>query len=135
AAASSSPTRNTTVTAPSARTLRGRVVYSGGVWYRPDYRKKGLASCITRLSKGLAFTRWYSDVTLSLMTDDTVVGGTWKRTGYPNLEWDVTIRNCPLGTIRCAIIWMRMEELLADLEGYLAGVSPEVDRIVQDRAA
>ena len=129
------PDESCTVTAPSARSLRGRVVYSGGVWYRPDFRGKGLASCITRLSKGLAFTRWYSDVTLSLMTDDTVEGGTWRRTGYPNLEWDVTIRNCPLGNIRCAIIWMRMNELIADLEKYLATLSPEVDRIIHDRAA
>jgi hypothetical protein len=45
------------VTAPIAAKIRGRVVFSGAGWYRPDFRGRGLATILPRISRAYAFTR------------------------------------------------------------------------------
>lgn len=132
---SKGPDESCTVTARSAENILGRVAYSGAVWHRPDYRGKGLISCVTRISKALAFTRWYTDVTMSLMIEDVVAKGTAERTGYSNVEFEVMLNNSPLGTHRTALIWMREQELLDHLEKYLARSDPQIDRVIYDGAA
>lgn len=126
---------NCRVTAKSAEDMVGRVAFSGAVWYRPDYRKHGLTSCITRISKALAFTRWHADVTLSIMAEEVVKQGTAKRVGYSQVEFEVMLTNSPVGTVRTALIWMRPPEMLEHLEHYLRRSDPEIDRIIHDGAA
>lgn len=50
------------VTAPTAEHLCGRVMFSGSVWVRPDYRRRGLTKIIPRLTRSYAFTRWNTPV-------------------------------------------------------------------------
>lgn len=123
------------VTARSAEDMFGRVAFSGAVWYHPNYRGHGLTSCVTRISKALAFTRWYTDVTLSIMAEEVVKQGTARRVGYSNVEYEVMLTNSPVGTVRTALIWMRPPEMLEHLEGYLRRADPQIDRIIHDGAA
>lgn len=46
------------VTAPSPFRITGRVVYAGGLWVRPDYRRHGFAKIMPRLTRSCALTRW-----------------------------------------------------------------------------
>lgn len=46
------------VTARSAEHICGRVMFSGSVWVRPDYRRHGLTKIIPRLTRSYALTRW-----------------------------------------------------------------------------
>src|SRR5262245_32247766 len=52
------------ITAPIAEKISGRVAFSGGIWYRRDFRGKDLGTILPRISRAYAFTRWHSDFTL-----------------------------------------------------------------------
>jgi hypothetical protein len=104
------------ITAPVAEKITGRVVFSGGVWYRPDFRGKDLATILPRISRAYAFTRWNSDFTIGWMADAVIAGGMAERVGYTKLEHScIELVASPLGEVRCALGWMQPDELLADL--------------------
>lgn len=134
-AKTAAPGEQCIVTAKSASKFTGRIVYSGAVWYRPDYRKQGLTSILPRLTKAYAFTKWYTDITLSFMIDDVVQQGTAARAGYPHVEWDVYLKNTPLGDHKGALIWANAQELINYFASYLGEADPQVDAIVYNRAA
>jgi hypothetical protein len=104
------------ITAPIAEKITGRVAFSGGIWYRRDFRGKDLGTILPRISRAYALTRWNTDFTIGMMGDAVVAGGLAERAGYTKIE-----RNCielvasPLGAMRCGLIWMQSDELLADL--------------------
>jgi GNAT superfamily N-acetyltransferase len=50
------------VTAPAAQHLCGRVMFSGAVWVRPDYRRHGLTKIIPRLTRSYALAQWNTPV-------------------------------------------------------------------------
>jgi GNAT superfamily N-acetyltransferase len=50
------------VTAPTAEHIYGRVMFSGSVWVRPDYRRHGLTRIIPRLTRSYALTQWNTPV-------------------------------------------------------------------------
>lgn len=115
------------VTAASAQTISGRVVFSGAGWYRPDFRGKGLAGILPRISRLLAFAFWNTEFTTAMMADGVVAGGFAARTGYTKIAHDsVTFELSPVGAFRGAFLWMDTSELLSDAEvalGNLAGAS------------
>jgi hypothetical protein len=106
------------INTPVAHGISGRVVFSGGGWYRPDFRGKDLGTILPRVSRAYAFTRWNSDFTISIMADAVVAGGFAERTGYTNVEHDaVSFVASPTGAIQhCALVWMGSAQMLADLD-------------------
>lgn len=46
------------ITAPSAERMRGRIMLSGALWVRPDYRRLGLTKIVPRLTRAYALTLW-----------------------------------------------------------------------------
>jgi hypothetical protein len=104
------------ITAPVAKTIAGRVVFSGAGWYRRDFRSKGLATILPRISRAYAFTRWNTDFTISIMADAVVAGGMAERCGYTKVEYSsVEVLASPIGLVPGALVWMPADELLADL--------------------
>lgn len=124
-----------TITCPIADTLTGRVTYTGAVWFRPDYRSLGITSILGRVAKAYAFTKWYTDVTLTLMIQDVYAAGTARRAGFPHHEWEVWMRNTPLGTARAALIWMNTAEMLDYMQAFLDKPHAQVDAVVDQRSA
>lgn len=129
------PGETCVVSAKSADRFDGRIVFSGAVWYHPDYRRQGLTSILPRLTKAYALTKWYTDVIVSFMADDVVKGGTAARAGYAHVEWDVVMKNSMLGDLRLALIWSSAAELIDYFASYLGEANSQVDPIVYDRAA
>jgi hypothetical protein len=123
------------VTAPSARKISGRVVFSGGGWYHPDYRGRDLSCILPRISRAYAHARWNSCATVSMMAEGVIGGGMAQRCGYTNVEWDVTIRNFAIGDLRFALVWMRTDEMLADIEEFSSGARAQHDGVVKQRRA
>ena len=104
------------IVTPVAKNITGRVVFSGAGWYRRDFRGKGLAGILPRVSRAYAFTRWNSDFTISMMGDGVFAGGMAERCGYTKAApSSVELVASPLGAMRCALVWMQPDELLADL--------------------
>jgi hypothetical protein len=103
--------------APAAHSISGRVVFSGGGWYRPDYRGIGLGRIIPRISRAYAFTHWATDFTMSMMAHAVVAGGFAERAGYTNVDADAfCFQLLPIGAVRGALMWMGPAQLLADLD-------------------
>lgn len=122
------------VTAKSARKVRGRVAFSGGVWIRPDYRGRFLTAIMPRISRANAFTRWYTDVTVTMMSQALVDKGLAARCGYTDVDNGVTFRNTRLGTLSCALLQMETNEMLDDLGRFSEHIDAQVDRRIENRA-
>src|SRR6476660_3665126 len=93
------------VTAPSARTITGKVAYTGAHWCRPDFRGKRLPAITPRIARALAIALWDVEVTCTLMVEDVFARGVAQRAGYFNTEWSVELKNTPLGTLTTALLW------------------------------
>jgi hypothetical protein len=122
------------VTAQATRNISGRVVFSGGGWYRPDYRGRLLTCILPRIARACAFTRWKSDFTVSMMAEAVIKGGVAARCGYTNVDWDVIVRNFAIGDLRFAFVWMDTLQLLNDLDA-LSSCAPQVDGPVKQGRA
>ena len=115
------------ITTPVANNIAGRVVFSGAGWYRRDFRGKGLATILPRISRAYAFTRWNTDFTISVIGDAVIAGGMAERSGYTKAEHSsVELVASPLGAIRCSLVWMQPNELLGDLAAIMDQVSVPV---------
>lgn len=132
---SKGPNESCTMTCPTASSFSGRIAYSGAVWYRPDYRKRGLTSIVGRIAKAYGFTKWYTDVTLTLMIEDVFAGGTAARAGFSHSEWEVLMKDTPLGSARAAIVWIEAAEMLDYLATYLDRSHAQVDAAIDERSA
>ena len=125
------------ITTPIAEKITGRVVFSGGIWYRRDFRGKDLGTILPRISRAYAFTRWHSDFTLGMMGDAVIAGGLAERAGYTKIEPGcITLVASPLGEMRCGLIWMQSDELLADLAAIMDQVhAPVVEPRIAEEAS
>lgn len=125
------------VTAPIARTMRGKLLLNGAVWYHPDYRKRQLSKIIPRVSRSYAYARWKIDHSMGLVMEGPTKGGVIDSLGYPYREWDLKFIDSSLGpgAFSCCLAWMHADQLLDDLESWLASFDAQVDRGVDDRRA
>src|SRR5262245_54660313 len=123
------------VTAKAAQSIAGRVVFSGAAWYHPDYRGKQLSRILPILSRAYAFTRWDMDYLVAMMSEGVVRGGMTERTGYTNIDWDIRVTNSPLGNVRFAFMWMERQQLLEDIDKFVArSEGKTTDALSQRRA-
>jgi GNAT superfamily N-acetyltransferase len=123
------------VTAAAATCIAGRVAYVGAAWVRPDFRGRGLSETLPRFAKAYALTQWGPRWITSLMTEATHRRGFAERFGYNYIDWEVLWSNSRLGDLRCAVLWMDMPHLVADLTGYLGRHTAQVDGVVLDGRA
>jgi hypothetical protein len=116
------------VTALAAKGIDGRVLFSGGAWYHPDYRGIGLVEILPRLARALACARWNPHCTITMMAEHNVRKGVFPRNGYHNLEWEVRFIDTRSGTIRFALLWTKRDEMLRDLEQFSSGFDVDAGR-------
>jgi len=135
--ASRLPGERCEITAPSARRIRGKVVFSGAGWYRPDHRGQLLSGILPRISRALAYTHWRSDYTISMIADAVVAGGMARRAGYTNVEEKgVRLVNSPVAKDASgAVVWMQPEQMLDDLARFLSTFDAQVDAGIEQRRA
>lgn len=123
------------VTAQTARSVSGRVVFSGAAWYHPDYRGKQLSTIVPILSRAYAYTHWNMDYIVAMMSEGVVRGGMTLRTGYTHVDWDIRVANSPLGNVRFAFMWMQSPQLLEDVAQFVARLEPETRHLLAQRRA
>lgn len=61
------PRDRCTCTAPSAKTMTGKVAYHGDLWVRSDFRGQGLAKIIAGIAHGVSFAMWAPDFLCALV--------------------------------------------------------------------
>jgi hypothetical protein len=113
------PAEGVLITAEKSKQISGQAVFSGAGWYRPDYRKKNLVTILSRVSRALAYTRWKTDVTVTLMAEGVFKGGYGDRAGYTNFDWALELKNFAIGSPRMAVLWMQRDQMLQDLSWFL----------------
>ena len=113
------PAEAVVITAERTRQISGRVVFSGAGWYRPDYRKRDLGVIFSRVSRALAYTRWKTDATVTIMAEGVFKGGFADRAGYTNFDWALELENFAVGSVRTAVLWMAEEQMLEDFSWFL----------------
>lgn len=123
------------VTAPIAHDITGNAIFTGAVWYRPDFRKKMLAPVMSRITRYLAFSLWENDLSFALMSKAVIAGGMPQRCGMTKLDWAVTSAGSPLGPLTLGIVWQMPEETLSDLAQVLARPIDVLDEVVYRRRA
>jgi hypothetical protein len=128
------PGETVKVTAQDGEEIRGRVVFSGAVWIRPDYRGRFLTGIMPRISRANAFTTWFTDLTITLMADTLVNKGLATRVGYRQIDWDVRLKNTRFGNQRFALLSMQSGQMLDDLTGFIEEIDAQIDRRVENRA-
>lgn len=111
------------VSALAAKGITGRIVYSGAAWCHPDYRGKRLTELLPRFSRSLAYTRWESDCTVTMMAEPVVRGGVLQRSGHKNIEWEIRMFNSRGLIPRFALLWTKRAEMLDDLQEFLGGAA------------
>lgn len=107
------------VDCPAAWEVKGRVVYSGGGWYHPDYRGCGLSRILPRISRALAYTRWNSDYTFSVVETVLVEKNVYRSYGYTRHSPAITLAGSYREDLDLELIWMPRDELLSDMAGYI----------------
>lgn len=75
-----------TVTAPMAEHLCGRVMFSGAVWVKPDFRRHGLTKIIPRLTRSVALALWNTPVFWAYIDHDLAEIGVARAYGSWHVE-------------------------------------------------
>lgn len=123
------------VTASIAKSIRGKLLVNGAVWYHPSYRKLNMAKIIPRVARAYAYTHWKIDHSMGIVIESANDTRIIDRLGYPYREWDLQLINSSMGNGRCCLAWMHADQLLDDLQSWLTGFDAQVDRGVHDRRA
>ena len=111
-------TAKAVVTAPCASGIAGRISWSGGLWFREDYRGKGLARVIPRLSRAIALTNWLPDCHVTYVTKEKAEKGITTVYGYDGYEEGISLYNMqgfpsPFELVVC---FKRPDDVLAELD-------------------
>lgn len=110
------PGEHCLVETPGATHLRGRIVYSGGTWIHPDYRKRLMPMILPRISRALALTLWDSEFTFSMVSHALVSKGVATAYGYRNIESGIRWMNSETELrLDGTLVWMDRSEQLADM--------------------
>lgn len=78
------------VSAPTAEHLCGRIMFSGAVWVRPDYRRHGLTKIIPRLTRSYALAQWNTPVFWAYIDHDLDEIGVTRAYGSWHVEERIT---------------------------------------------
>lgn len=116
------------VDAPSADRISGRVVFTGAMWVRPDYRRRGLTKIVPRITRLYAFTRWGNPLFWAFIEPDLHEIGVTRAYGPWQAEESVAVRlGAYRGDITFHLLTASCETMLEDA-ARLAGQATETSR-------
>ncbi|HEV2676235.1 MAG TPA: hypothetical protein VGV37_17050 [Aliidongia sp.] len=130
-ASQAGPSERIEVTAPKASDITGRVALSGGLWYRPDWRGKGLSWILPRMTRTLALTNWDPDHVISFVEQGPVDHGILVSYGLPDSEPWIRIRDSYRPVVDLLLTWRHKTDLTADVAVYLADLSKRRERVCE----
>ena len=123
------------VTAPSASMVKGRFVYSGGLWIHPDYRGKHLAGVLPRLSRCYALAMWDTEFTVGMVREDNAIPKLLAAYGYNRIEPRFTITGLAPTPLSWLLMIMERSELIADLTRFVDAHASQIDAAIRDGSA
>ena len=115
------------VECPSATKLTGRVTYSGGVWYRPDYRGQQLSSIVPRIGRAYALATWGSAFSIGFVSHELVRRGMAASYGFRRIEPGFRRYKADVLDYDGNLVWMDRDEFENDLFEYLTDGAAKID--------
>lgn len=116
-----SPGETCSCRAPAAHRIAGKIVYSGALWVRPDFRGAGTGGLLPQVSRMLAYRLWEHDYTIAVVENDIGSSGVPQACGYGALEPGIVWKGSrSYGEQYLNLLWLDRSQLLADLAGRLA---------------
>jgi len=117
------------VTAPMAGEITGRVGLSGGLWYRPDWRGKGLSQVMPRMTRTFAYTNWDTDYTISFVEQPPIDHGILQLYGLPVSQPWIKIRDSYRPEVDLQLTWRPKAEIASDVAAYQADLNKRRERV------
>ncbi|HTS93078.1 MAG TPA: hypothetical protein VMG55_13805 [Stellaceae bacterium] len=114
--------------APAADFIRGRVMYGGAVWVRPDWRQRGLASLIPRISRAYGYTRWNTEYTWALIEPRTHELGLARANGPYRVEERIILNLGFRGHLPLLLMWMPRDAMFEDIADIVDQATVESSR-------
>lgn len=113
--------------------IKGRTVYGGALWVRPDYRRRGLTTIMPRISRAYAFTRWDTGYHWSFVEPKTHTFGVPHGSGPFHVEENmpVTLQLQFRGLFPSYLMWMSTDEMLEDVAEMVAQPTREISRRIE----
>jgi hypothetical protein len=117
------------VVAPAAEHIRGKVMASGIVWVRPDYRRHGFTRIVPRLARSYALTCWNPSLFWGLIKPEhdeiglTQAYGSWQMGGRLIIQMPSWV-----GDVEPFFLWMDREALIKDIAASCGQATTESSR-------
>ncbi len=124
------PTITTTISAPAATTLMGRLVYCGGIWVDPDVRGLRLPALLSRIVNACMLTLWKPDYVIGFVLPEVLGSELHKRYGYENSEPSLVITTDGMKMYEGIFLWMTGDDATMDLAKFLDVLWPKIDPTV-----
>jgi hypothetical protein len=130
------PDEQCLMTAAEGRQITGRSAFSGCIWYRPDFRGRGLSTIMPRINRTVALALWGIDFNIGIVENFIVESGLLAQYGFTNHAPGVGLRNGRKADMDLHLIWMERDEIIADLARWLAQLGdPAGQRTVKPEAS
>jgi hypothetical protein len=123
------------VTAQSTHDVKGCFVYSGALWVRPDFRGHKLGAILPRISRAYALSKWNTDFTIALVSDQIANSPLLAMYGYRNVDHGFRMHGVLPDVITGCVLTMDRPTLLTDLELNLASLRAQIDTAVSASSA
>jgi len=123
------PAERIEITAPMASEITGRVALTGGLWYRPDWRGKGISRLMPRMTRTFAHTGWDPDTVISFVEQSAVDHNIMQQYHLPDSQPWIKIRNSYRPEVDLRLTWRHRPDLAADVAVYLADLSSRRERV------
>jgi hypothetical protein len=124
------PDIKTTISAPSAATLMGQLVYCGGIWVHPDVRGLRLPALLSRVVNACMITLWRPDYVIGFVLPEVLGSDLHKRYGYENFEPSLVVTADGVKAYEGIFLWMTGDDAILDLARFLDELWPKIDPTV-----
>jgi hypothetical protein len=128
-ASQAAPAERIEVTSAKAAALTGRIALTGGLWYRPDWRGRGLSRVLPRMTRAFAYTSWGIDCAISFVEQSAIDHGIITQYGLPDTEPWIRIRDSYRSAVDLLLTWRHGEDIADDVLGYIADFNKRRDRV------
>ncbi|MBB2170339.1 hypothetical protein HLH36_18660 [Gluconacetobacter aggeris] len=105
-----SPNERWTAAAPIAADIAGRVVFAGGLWCHPHYRRKRLPGLTIGMMRSISLATWGPDFTIGMVERGALTRVLLPLYGHPVVQPGMRIVS-PWRTFDCNLIWETPEDL------------------------
>ncbi|MFT8778130.1 MAG: hypothetical protein ABF893_15970 [Gluconacetobacter liquefaciens] len=113
-----SPDEKWTAAAPVAAEIGGRVVFAGGLWCHPSFRRKRLPQLTIAMMRSISLAMWKPDFTIGMVERGALTRVLLPLYGNPVIQPGMQIVS-PWRTFNCNLIWETPEDLTSYVRNHL----------------